>query len=95
MLPNRSMNSYKAISLVIIIFLVTAIVVMVQLFSGSRTLTASAADSVDSSGRSLILPYGRNLDFSLINKFNPEGKLFDYPKVNPAEIGLPVSGLVK
>src|SRR4051812_20169375 len=54
--------------------------------AGATTATNSppAAPALVRSGK--ILPLGTRLDFTLIKKYNPDSKLFSYPKVDPSEI---------
>lgn len=42
-----------------------------------------------------ILPNGSSLDFGPIKKYNSQQQLFNYPKVSPDEITVPVQQLIK
>jgi hypothetical protein len=42
-----------------------------------------------------ILPFGSNLDFTQIKKYNPETRLYPYPEVTTSEIGLSLSEFIK
>jgi|GEM_PF-2956060 len=42
-----------------------------------------------------ILPLGSNFDLTLVKKYNTDGKLFAYPKVDQSEVGPAVGDLVK
>ncbi len=44
----------------------------------------------------IILPHGTKLDFAKVDKFNPTGKLFNYPVVDQAtEIGQPLNDIIR
>ena len=42
-----------------------------------------------------ILPHGNQLEFDQVKKYNPDGKLFNYPKVSPDNIGVNLPGILK
>ncbi len=46
----------------------------------------------DTSNR--ILPYGDTLNFSSVDKFNPENRTFPYPQVSPGEVGALLPNLI-
>lgn len=42
-----------------------------------------------------ILSKGSNLDFEPLKEYNSQGQLFNYPKVNPDQISVPLPDLIK
>lgn len=56
----------------------------VDVIGTGNTATTSAAPA---STPSSILPYGTNLNFEPVNKFNPSNRTFNYPVVTEDQIG--------
>lgn len=42
-----------------------------------------------------ILPLGTKFDFTLIKKYNVDSRLYNYPEVDPAEVGPDINALIK
>ena len=57
---------------------------------GSGGSAAPAAAAINR-----ILPNGASLDFGPIKKYNRQQQLFNYPKVTPDEITVPIQQLIK
>jgi len=60
--------------------------------TNADTDTGPAPSTVSSAK---ILPLGATLDLTGIKKYNPNGQLFSYPQVAPAELNPGLSNLVK
>ena len=58
---------------------------------GTTAASVPTPNVVPAATAGKILPLGTKFDLSLIKKYNADGKLFNYPKVNVDEIG-PILG---
>ncbi len=54
---------------------------------------ATTAVPAASSGK--ILPLGTRFDLTLVKKYNADGKIFNYPKVEPGEVGPVLGDIIK
>lgn len=79
----------RTISLIVIIIgLGGAIVMGYMVFRGdSQGLPAEESAPVEDNSNYQILPFGKQLNFQKIEKYNKNKMLFPYPKVAPTEIG--------
>ena len=41
-----------------------------------------------------VLPFGSQLDFALLHKYNPDGRVYNYAQVNATQIGVGISNLI-
>lgn len=80
------------VTLVVVIAVVAVAYFAFGKFLGGDSSIAPTALAVTPSK---ILPLGTRLDFGLIKKYNPDGKLFNYPKVDTNEVGPALSDLIK
>lgn len=62
--------------------------------SGSSSAIINEVDTSNQSVSGAILPYGTDLDFDTVKKFNKNGKLFPYPTVTPTDVGQELNTLV-
>jgi hypothetical protein len=61
--------------------------------SPAGNAASATAPALISSPR--ILPLGSSFDLTMVKKYNADGKLFSYPKVDPTEIGPALGDIVK
>lgn len=86
-------NKNLILILVIIVALAGAgVFAYISFFGSSSTPTSTAVGQTVGVGA--ILPYGKNLNFETVNKFNETGRLFPYPEVTPADAGLLLSEII-
>lgn len=63
--------------------------------SSSTIQVNSGAGASGGSSSNSILPHGRNLDFTTLKNFNRDNRFFNYPQVNPSEIGKNLPNLME
>ncbi len=82
----------------ILLIIIVAAVAGAGVF-GYMALTKSGPDAGQAmpaaGASSQILPMGSALNFDTIQKYNKNSTLFPYPVVNPVEIGVPTSQMIK
>jgi hypothetical protein len=83
-------------TIVIIVALGGALVMGYLAFFGDDTSVATDP-TLSQSGAPVynILPHGRSFDFNTVKNFNRDGRLFPYPEVTPAEIGVTLNNLME
>lgn len=85
---------FKKITL-LIIFVAAIGAVMLGYLAIYKDPAASAQDTTAVPRTASILPYGTDLNFDEIKKFNKNGQLFPYPTVTPADIGPALGEIIK
>ncbi len=85
---------------IIIIIIVAAlagagIFAYMSFFSNGSSSLVTFGEDTGAPGTSEILPLGSNLNFDQIHKFNKDSRVFQYPSVNPSEIGPVMGTMVK
>lgn len=81
--------------------IIVVIIIVVALagagFLGYKAFTSSSEDNAAAvAGKhSQILPFGTDLKFDSVQKYNKDGKTFQYPTVTPAEIGPELGAIIK
>lgn len=80
--------------IILVIGLGGALVIGYMAFFGNQATTfkttVDAGDQIYN-----ILPEGKTLDFSTVRNFNKDRRIFNFPKVNPVEIGQPLNNLIE
>jgi uncharacterized protein YpmB len=72
----------------IITFIIIILALVAAIFFGYQSIKSSPTDSQTAiAGPSRILPYGTDLNFDSVQKYNKNNNLFQYPVVTPGEIG--------
>ena len=77
---------------------VSGLIVYRNFVSTPSTTPPAHQSTVDSlrTSSNRIFPYGEDLDFGIVRKYNSQGQVFNYPRVNPdTDLGVPLSELIK
>jgi flagellar basal body-associated protein FliL len=85
------MKKIILISISVALLLASAYVVYSYFFSdGSVIEDTTTQDQISALKitQQKVLPYGEDLDFSEVQKFNKRGVFFNYPAVGPADLGV-------
>lgn len=88
----------QTIAIIVIVIALTGAGVFAYMtfFSNGQMFTSSTNVSTNSqSGYSEILPMGSDLDFENVSKFNEDKRIFEYPAVNPNEIGPTLDSIIQ
>lgn len=95
MLSRHYPNNMKKIIYIIILVigLGGAIVLGYVAFFGGQSATVDT--STGGAQTYNILPEGKTLDFSTVKNFNKDGRIFNFPQVNSAEIGQSLTNLIE
>ncbi len=89
------MTAKQIITLIIIIAaLAIAGIFAYKFLMGTVTEEDAAKSQEQGAGVSVILPQGSELDFEKVKEFNPSGRLYTYPAVQPSDAGLPLNDLI-
>lgn len=89
------MKLKQIITLIIIIAaLAIAGVFAYNFLMGSVTEQDAVKSLEKPTASSAILPHGTELNFDTVNEFNPSGRLYTYPAVQPSDAGLPLNDLI-
>lgn len=86
------MNSKKIITIIIIIaaFAGAGVFAYMSLRGDATTLVTTN----DQSAAPILLPYGDELNFDAINKYNQTGKTFQYPATTAADVGSQLNDII-
>ncbi len=89
----------NTIFIVVIVVILAAVgyILYYSLFAGKSTNTSLQNGQSNSitSPYGPILPYGNHLDFAAVQKYNTSGHSFDYPAVNPSDVGTSLNTIIK
>lgn len=91
------MNTKKIILIIIIVGALAGAGVFAYISmtgSGTTPGAASLTATTPATTAGAILPYGTELNFEKINKFNETGRTFEYPSVTPADTGLQLNEII-
>ncbi len=94
------MQNKKNIIIIAVIALIVIVVVVVLIRrmgnpAANSDVQNPISESAISTEKTSILPHGNQLNFEAIKKYNPDGKLFNYPSVGPEQVGTNVADILK
>lgn len=87
------MKNKQIVIIMVIVGALAGAGVLAYFSLGSKD-TAITTATTNAAPAAIILPYGSDLSFDQINKFNQTGKSFDYPVTTAADTGLELNQII-
>ena len=88
----------RAKQIIILIIIIAALAIAgvfaYKFLMGTVSEESAAKSQSQGAGTSVILPQGTDLNFDTVKEFNPSGRLYTYPAVQPSDAGLPLNDLI-
>ncbi len=79
---------------IIILLVIMAALAGAGVFAYKSFTNERSKSKTTETAQSAILPHGTELDFATLKKFNPSGKLFNYPNVTNDQAGAALNEII-
>ena len=89
------MKAKQIIILIVIVAALTVAGVFAYKFLMTSVEEEGAENTLAQQAKpNVILPKGTKLDFDTVKEFNPTGRLYSYPAVQPGDTGQPLNDII-